>query len=241
MVLQYPKSLKDMIGDEVVGSGHDALTKQLQSRVDNYRRNEMLGKHNSTLDDSSPVPEKKLQRKDSYGCILWESRPVNVEAQMIKKKEKQEMFKVNDMNAKQIEQLMSDTFVSQRNDIQSGKDTQVIKEEWLYLFSLVGMKAHFKLLTGVHISEAFGEAMAAKFARVLDYLQSLPLKKSNIASKQRAEFQAGGGPSGAVLMLLLHFKDDHARMFHMVDKTYIAAEVQTEHLPPTPCITVCGK
>ncbi|XP_065103923.1 uncharacterized protein [Paramisgurnus dabryanus] len=238
MVLTYPKSLKDMIGDEVVGSGHDALTKQFQHRIDNYRRNE---KHSSTIDDGSPVPEKKLQRKDSYGCILWESRPVNVEAQMKKKKEMQEMFKVNDMHAKQIEQLMSDTFVSQRSDIQSGKDTQLIKEEWPFLFSLVGMKAHFKLLTGVHINEAFEEAMAVKFARVLEYLQSLPLEKSSIASKQRAEIQARGGPSGAVMMLLLHFKEDHARMFHMVDKTCIAAEVQTDHLPPTPCIIVCGE
>nr|XP_055038580.1 uncharacterized protein LOC129426349 [Misgurnus anguillicaudatus] len=212
MVLTYPKSLKDMIGDEVVGSGHDALTKQFQHRVDNYKRNE---KHNSTIYDGSPVSEKKLQRKDS----------VNVEAQMKKKKEMQEMFKVNDMNAKQIEQLMSDTFVSQRSDIQSGKDTHLIKEEWPFLFSLVGMKAHFKLLTGVHINEAFEEAMAAKFARVLEYLQSLPLEKSSIASKQRAEIQARGGPCGAVMMLLLLFKEDHARMFHMVDKTCIATEV----------------
>lgn len=52
---------------------------------------------------------------------------------------------------KKIEELISDTFVSQRNDIMSGKDTQALMEEWPYLFSLVGMKAHFKLLTGVHI------------------------------------------------------------------------------------------
>ena len=83
--------------------------------------------------------------------------------------------------------------------------------------------------------------MATKLARVLEYFQSRPLEKSSIAAKQRAEIQAGGRPCGAVLMLLSHFKQDRARMFHMVDRTCIALEVETEHLPPTPCIVVCGK
>ena len=83
--------------------------------------------------------------------------------------------------------------------------------------------------------------MATKFARVLEYFQSLPLEKSNRDARQGAETQAGGAPCGAVLMLLSHFKEDHARMFHMIDKTCIADEVQREHLPATPCIVVCGK
>ena len=40
MVLDYPKSFKDIIEAEVVGSGYDSLTRQLQCRVDNYKRNE---------------------------------------------------------------------------------------------------------------------------------------------------------------------------------------------------------
>ncbi|XP_078028604.1 uncharacterized protein LOC144464683 [Epinephelus lanceolatus] len=240
-VLEYPESFKDVIEGEVVGSGYHSLTKQLQCRVDNYKRNEALGKKRIIPDDTSTVPENKKQWKDSYGCIQWESGPVNVEAQMKKKKDMQKIFLENERNEKQIEQLISDTFISQRNDIISGKDTQALTEEWPLLFSLVGMKAHFKLLTGVHINEGFEEAMASKLARVLEYFQSLPLEKSSVAAKQRAEIQAGGGPSGAVLMLLSHFKEDRARMFHMVDRTCIAVEVKTEHLPPTPCIVVCGQ
>ncbi|KAL7407439.1 hypothetical protein ABVT39_008394 [Epinephelus coioides] len=241
MVLEYPEFFKDVIEGEVIGSSYDSLTKQLQCRVDNYKRNEALGKKRIIPDDTSTVPENKKQRKDSYGCIQWESGPVNVEAQMKKKKDMQKIFLENERNEKQIEQLISDTFISQRNDIMSGKDTRALTEEWPLLFSLVGMKAHFKLLTGVHINEGFEEAMASKLARVLEYFQSLPLEKSSVAAKQRAEIQAGGGPCGAVLMLLSHFKEDRARMFHMVDRTCIAVEVVTEHLPPTPCIVVCGE
>ncbi|KAF4099017.1 uncharacterized protein LOC131529002 [Onychostoma macrolepis] len=241
MVLEYPKSLKDVIEDEVVGSGHDSLTKQLQCRVDNYKRNETLNKRNSTpADDTSTVPENKKKRKDSYGCIVLESVRVNMDAQMKKKKEIQEMFMTNDRNEKRIQELISDTFISQRSDIRSGKDTHFLKEEWPYLFSLVGMKEHFKLLTGVQLNEAFEEATTTKFARVLDYFQSLPIEKSVIAAKDRAEIQLSGGPSGAVLMLLSHFKEDCTKMFHIVDKKCIADEVETDRLPPTPCIIVCG-
>lgn len=86
MVIQYPKSLKDVIEGEVVGSGHDSLTKQLQCRLDNYKRNEILKKRNTTSgNDTSTDPEKK-KRVDSYGCIVCESVPVNMDAQMKKKK-----------------------------------------------------------------------------------------------------------------------------------------------------------
>ncbi|XP_047445827.1 uncharacterized protein LOC125010923 [Mugil cephalus] len=241
MVLEYPKSFTDIIEGEVIGSGYDSLTKQLQCRVDNYKRNKTLGKKRSIPDDISTVPENKKQQKDSYGCIQWESGPVNVEAQMKKKKDMQKMFLKNERNEKQIEQLISDTFISQRNDIMSGKGTRALTEEWPLLFSLVGMKTHFKLLTGVHINEEFEEAMASKLATVLEYFQSLPCEKTSVAAKERAEIQAGGGPCGAVLMLLSHFKEDRARMFHVVDRTCIAVEVDREHLPPTPCIVVCGE
>ncbi|XP_027141804.1 uncharacterized protein LOC104934043 isoform X2 [Larimichthys crocea] len=236
MVLAYPKSFKDIIDDEVIGSGHDSLTKQLQCRVDNCRRSVPRAKQRSARNGSMAVPKSKKHRRDSYGCVQWESGPVNVDAQMKKKKDMQKMFLKNERNANKIDKLISDTFISQRNDIVSGRETRLLKKEWPYLFSVVGMKAHFRLLTGVHINEGFEEAMATKFARVLDYFRSLPMEMS----RQRAEIHAGGGPCGAVLMLLSHFKEDCGRMFHVVGRTCIADEVQTEHLPPTPCIVVCG-
>ena len=93
----YPKSFKDDIEGEVVGSGYDSLTKQLQCRVGNYKRSDMLGKKRIIPDDISSVPENKKLRKDSYGCIRWESGPVNLEAQMTKKKDhgKWEELKTN--------------------------------------------------------------------------------------------------------------------------------------------------
>uniref|UniRef100_A0A8C3ADM1 Uncharacterized protein n=1 Tax=Cyclopterus lumpus TaxID=8103 RepID=A0A8C3ADM1_CYCLU len=228
MVLAYPKSFKDIMEDEVVGSGYDSVTKQLQCRVDNCKRKKTLCQQKSTSGDGSNGAKNPKRQRASYGCIQWESGPVNVEAQMKKKRRMQIMFLENEGNEKRVEQLMSDTFVSQRNDIRADKDTRALKEEWPYLFSLVGIKAHFRLLTGVDVDERFEEAMATKFARVLDYF------RSRRAARRRADIPAAGGPCGAVLMLLSHFKEDFERMFHVWDRTCIADAVRTERLPHTP-------
>uniref|UniRef100_A0A8C3AI00 Uncharacterized protein n=1 Tax=Cyclopterus lumpus TaxID=8103 RepID=A0A8C3AI00_CYCLU len=234
MVLAYPKSFKDIMEDEVVGSGYDSVTKQLQCRVDNCKRKKTLCQQKSTSGDGSNGAKNPKRQRASYGCIQWESGPVNVEAQMKKKRRMQIMFLENEGNEKRVEQLMSDTFVSQRNDIRADKDTRALKEEWPYLFSLVGIKAHFRLLTGVDVDERFEEAMATKFARVLDYF------RSRRAARRRADIPAAGGPCGAVLMLLSHFKEDFERMFHVWDRTCIADAVRTERLPHTPCVVACG-
>lgn len=240
MALEYPMSFRDVIEGEVVASGYDSIVKQLQCRVDNTKRNEMQGKKRILEDHMDTVSENK-RRRDSYGCIPWESGPVNLEAQHKKKKDMQKMFQENDMDDKKIKQLIFDTFICQRNEIMSGKDIQDLTEEWPLLFVLPGMKAHFKRLTGVDINEGFEAAMASKFTRVIQFFLSLPLEKSSIAAKQRSEIQAGDGSCGAVLMLLSHFKEESKKMFHIVDRTCIAVEVDKEHLPPTPCIVVCGK
>lgn len=48
------------------------------------------------------------------------------------------------------------------------------------------LKKNEELLTGIHINEAFEEAMITKCSRVLDYFQSLPMEKLVIAAKDRA-------------------------------------------------------
>lgn len=42
IVSTYPLPFRDVIEDQVVGSGYDSLTKQMQSRVDNLKRGKTL-------------------------------------------------------------------------------------------------------------------------------------------------------------------------------------------------------
>ncbi|KAI9516295.1 hypothetical protein NQZ68_017498, partial [Dissostichus eleginoides] len=54
MVIQYPKSFRDEIEGQVVGTGYDSLTKQMLSRIDNY-----------TTDGSKVLSRKgNLKRRD---------------------------------------------------------------------------------------------------------------------------------------------------------------------------------
>ncbi|XP_078022964.1 uncharacterized protein LOC144462712 [Epinephelus lanceolatus] len=43
-----------------------------------------------------------------------------------------------------------------------------------------------------------------------------------------------------VLLLLAHFDEKEEHLFHFVEKTSLAEEVQMESVPPTPCLIVCG-
>lgn len=64
---------------------------------------------------------------------------------------------------------MTATYTSKRNDIQSGKETTELLDEWPYLFQAAGMKAHFKDLTGIDMNDNFEEATTSKFRRISEY------------------------------------------------------------------------
>ncbi|XP_037310961.2 uncharacterized protein LOC119198156 isoform X2 [Pungitius pungitius] len=227
MVLAYPKSFTDIIEDEVVGSGYDSLTKQLQYRVDNCKRKTMWGKQRRPAGGGGGgggVARKRKRRRNSYGCVQQERWPSRVDAQ--KKRGLREMFLRGEADTERVGQWMSDTFACQRSDIRSGKDARALRDEWPYLFSLGGVKAHFEQLTGVGIDGAFEDAMGKKLARVDDFF-----RWSGGAPAGR------GGACGAVMALLSHFKEDLGRMFHASEETDGA---RTERLPATPCIVACG-
>nr|XP_023686769.1 uncharacterized protein LOC111853741 [Paramormyrops kingsleyae] len=236
MVLAYPKSFKDVIEGQIVGSGYDSITKQLQCRVDNFKRVQPP-KILQTSSGGNTTETKR--RRNAYGCIDPEPHvSLNTEAQ---KQELQRMFEENDMDQKKIERLMMYTFASQRMDVLNQKDIQILKEEWPYLFHTTGLKAHFNKLTGIHVNEEFEEAMTSKFSRVLQYFRYIHWEKGSHAAKLLSEIESARGDlSVVVLMLLLHFKEDESKFFIQVEDTCVSAEVRREALPPTPCIVVCG-
>ncbi|KAI4810927.1 hypothetical protein KUCAC02_013854 [Chaenocephalus aceratus] len=241
MVVDYPKSFKDEIENQVVGSGYDSITKQLQCRVDNYKRLELPTMTHSSSADKG----KKRWRKDAYGCV-GNPEPqlsANCEAQKKMKGELHKMFEGNEKDEKKIEALMMNTFSSQKRDVQNEKDTQTLNEEWPYLFTTTGLKTHFKELTGVHINHEFQEDMKSKYKRILGYLKSQRPARESRAAKLLPQIQGNPGEDsgGALLLLLAHFKEDQHKMLINVDDTCVATDVDLQHLPTTPCILLCGK
>lgn len=70
-----------------------------------------------------------------------------------------------------IYNLMTATYTSKRNDIQSRKESKELLDEWPYLFQAARMKAHFKELTGIDMNDKFEEATTSKFRRI-SYIES---------------------------------------------------------------------
>ncbi|XP_073347902.1 uncharacterized protein [Pagrus major] len=235
MVLAYPKSFKDVIEGQVVGSGYDSLTRQLQCRVDNCRRAQPV------MVTPTSSGRRRRRQKNVNGCVNPDPLPGNLEVEQQNKEELQRMFENDDMDENKIEMLMTETFASQRRDVLSGNDTQTLKEEWPYLFDTTGLKTHFKQLTGVHIDEEFQETMSRKSRRILQCLKNRD--RGSGAAKLRCDIQSANTSEElyhAVRMLLLHFKEDESRIFVQVEDACVSAEVRRDDLPPNPCIMVCG-
>ncbi|XP_056335164.1 uncharacterized protein LOC130246305 [Danio aesculapii] len=157
IVAMYPQSFKDVIEDQVVGSGYDSLTKQLQSRVDNMKRGKIslyLKRQTSSASEGDDTPFK-IKRVDTYGCINWQPKQLpegeTEESQKCIQEELKTMHKNKCNNTKDIEKKMMDTFYNQRRNIISGMDTPLLVEEWPYLFEMCGLIIHFKELTGLDV------------------------------------------------------------------------------------------
>ncbi|XDV41382.1 hypothetical protein PO909_010261 [Leuciscus waleckii] len=158
MAKAYPGAFRDVIEGEIVGSGYDSLIKQMISRLDNVRQ----AVSNSEGEDT-PCRKKRL---DTYGCLNWQ--PVRLppnetpDSQKRVQEELKKMYKERCPDTKCIENMMRATFFTQRKDIFSGIETSDLMHEWPYLFETVGMKTHFKELTGMDIDKS----IASKCARV---------------------------------------------------------------------------
>ncbi|KAF7643698.1 hypothetical protein LDENG_00235110 [Lucifuga dentata] len=136
----YPLSFTDVIEDQVVGSGYDSLTKQLQSRVDNMKR----GRQAPSTSEKEDLPSKTM-RVDTYGCINWQPNRLPPEGDL------KNIHENRNKDTKSIEKKMVATFYTQRSNIISGMDTSVLVREWPYLFEMCGKMAHFKELTGADV------------------------------------------------------------------------------------------
>uniref|UniRef100_A0A8C2HNH5 Uncharacterized protein n=1 Tax=Cyprinus carpio TaxID=7962 RepID=A0A8C2HNH5_CYPCA len=245
IVSTYPKSFRDVIEDQVVGSGYDSLTKQLQSRVDNMKRGKIslyLKRQTSSTSEGEDRPSKMI-RVDTYGCINWQPKQLppdeTEETQKYTQEELKNMHKNKSKNTKSIENKMLATFCTQRSNIISGMETSVLVEEWPYLLEMCGIMVHFKELTGMDVDR---EAVSSKCKRVISYLMSHE-KKSKIediiAGMEIAKAKhLNADLPGCVMLLLRYFNEELAKMFLVVDETSLPSEV--DQLPTTPCIVVCG-
>ncbi|XP_056613132.1 uncharacterized protein LOC130437768 [Triplophysa dalaica] len=245
IVSRYPLSFRDVIEDQVVGSGYDSLTKQLQARLDNMKRGKtsLYLKRQTSSTSEGEDPPSKIRRVDTYGCTNWQPKRLppgeTEETQKCAQEELKNMHKNKSKNTKSIQEKMLATFYTQRSDI-CKMETPFLVIEWPYLFEMCGIMVHFKELTDMDVDRG---AISSKSERVISYLMSHDKKNSKIGGilegieSAKAKHLDPYLP-GCVMLLLKHFSEDQAKMFVMVDETCLPSEV--DQLPSTPCVVVCG-
>ncbi|XP_034535115.1 uncharacterized protein LOC117809748 [Notolabrus celidotus] len=256
LVAMYPNSLQDVIEGDVVGQGYHSLVKQMQARIENMKRSftpVIQKRKRGGSDDTDEVPlEKRATIQDTYGCIKWDIKflPVSetLESQQEKKEEMKLLSEQTSFSPEEVKTLMKCTYYSQRKAVNKGADLQILIEEWPFLFQEVGMAVHFEELTGVSLKDTFLTSLEKKAKRLLDFLKTTCTDKSKRVLEaviklwmQRGQLKGcSEDVKDMVLLLLSYFDEKEETLFHYVEETCLAKEVQMESLPVTPCIIVCG-
>ncbi|XP_034039436.1 uncharacterized protein LOC117522160 [Thalassophryne amazonica] len=158
------------------------------------------------------------------------------------------MLEEMNYNSNAVKEFMKSTYFTQRKEVNKGASIQILCQEWPFLFKEVGMAAHFQELTGMSLIESFLANVDKKGARLLNFFKRVDAHKRkqvlDALLKQQTERGYSTGCSEEViqmvLLLLAHFNEKEEHLFHFVEKTTLAEEVQMETVPPTPCLIVCG-
>ncbi|KAG7455662.1 hypothetical protein JOB18_001478, partial [Solea senegalensis] len=255
MVAKYPKSLEDVIDGDVIGLGYHSLVKQLQSRIENVKRPDtpMITKRKAQLDDddTDEIPtEQKASVQDTYGCVNWEPKHLplseTAESQLDKKERMKMLFENNNYQTEDVIEHIKSTFYTQCKEINKGTSIETLCREWPFLFIQAGMAEHFQQLTGVSLTGSFHENVDKKGERLLNFLKTGDSRKHkpvlNALLKLQAERNQSSGCSEEViemvLLLMAHFGENEAHLFHCVEETSLAKEVQMKDVPLTPCLIV---
>nr|XP_033474223.1 uncharacterized protein LOC117251793 [Epinephelus lanceolatus] len=255
MVARYPKSLQDVIDDDVIGLGYHSLAKQLQARVENVKQpnTPKIKKRKAASDDDTDevCAEQRASVQDMHGCINWMPKHLplseTVESQL-EKKEKMKKFEEMNYSSDALKELIKSIYFTQHKEINNGVSIQKLSQEWPCLFKEVSMAAHFQELTGVSMIESFLANVDTNGARLLNVFKCVDAHKHKQVLDALLKLQTERGQSTGcseeviqmVLLLLAHFDEKKEHLFHFVEKTILAEEVQMESVPPTPCLIVCG-
>ena len=166
--------------------------------------------------------------------------------------EKRDKIKVlseqTNFSPEEVETLMKCTYYSQHKDVNDRKDLHSLLEEWPFLFYDIGMTVHFQELTGLSLREIFICSVEGKGKRLLDFMRTIcagKCKRVLVAVTKleilRGQLKGCSEDVKDMVLFLAYFDGKEENLFHYIEETCLAWEVQLASLPVTPCIIVCGQ
>ncbi|XP_016385692.1 uncharacterized protein LOC107721972 [Sinocyclocheilus rhinocerous] len=191
--------------------------------------------------------------QDTYGCINWDVKFLPLgetpESQQEKKEKLKMMSQQTAANLEEVKHLMKLTFYTQRKQVNQGKNIKCLLEEWPFWFNELGMAVHFKELTGIGLKETFTRNLELKGKRLLNYFSTVGVNKNQkflqaVTKCNMMREQVGSCSQDVTEMLLLllsYFNEKEDAMYHYVEDTSLAEEVEMEKVNLTPTLVVCGQ
>ena len=236
----YPESFEDRTDEgERLGNGYFTLGKQLRTRIEFLNRDNNLvrlrkskkQKATETEEVEMETPNPKCARTDSYGCVAWQPQQLpqgeTRESLLEKKRELLLIFShegTRAANQRRVAELMSETYISQRSDINGFPPPSVsdIQNNWPFLLMPSFLLQHFKTLTEIDLEKRLQEALKTKGKRLLNFFKSQLMKWSasvkTVLSSLEAQTDESINPGlASILVLMAQFKDQEDDIFLLAD------------------------
>lgn len=193
IVAAYPKSFVDDIGGEIIGSGSASVLRQLENRINNFKRSDKSLPFSacassslaSTSDEEGEHKPKRAKVQDSYGCINWQPKELPPGEDETTQKDKvialKQMYSADrdtwDMDI--ISSHMDSLYFTIRTQINSKCMTiDALLEEYPFLMEDSTMMRHFKKLVGIELKATLEESIEGKGQRILRYLKQVSRQSS---------------------------------------------------------------
>lgn len=257
MVAKYPDSLQDVIEGDVVGAGYHSLVKQILYRIENARRSDTPKLRKRSLTADSDTTDESMEARatiqDTYGCVKWSVKFLPLEETEESQEQKWERLKLlyeeSGTNMDEVKDLMKCTYYTQRKHINEGKSVKWLREEWPFLFEILGMAVHYKELTANDLQGSFLRNLDLKGQRLLNFITTISVRRNKKLLEAYGRLQRARGPDSGcsddvkemILLLLTYFDEREETLFCYVEDTCPPEEVELENLPLTPAVIVCGK
>lgn len=235
IVSRYPLTFTDRTLDgEELGIGYYSLINQLKTRIEHVNRNNISDRIRKPRTTENGTPTKTVRCKtDSYGCVNWQpkSLPEGETAESLEEQRKsvKAIFESAGPRAAEwpdVVKCMAVTYIYQRHMINSCPPPSVpeINDQWPFLFTFRGLCSHFKVLTGIEITDRLAEALRNKGKRIISYFQKQSFSQHNIQGLLR-DIQTATTTSAmqnqtgiaAVLLMMNHFLESDESIFILAD------------------------
>lgn len=232
MVSSY-QQLRDEVGGEVIGPGYLSIRNQLENRMSYLKRPQNIDRKlasarrriNLSNVDEDLAPKKRM--RDGYGCIDF--LPVCLpdgetsETLIAKQHQLKEIFNSNSWSQTEVTELMTTTYIHQRQDLVGDKPLTVreILKEWPFFCQPRCVFHHLVTLLGVNIIEKLNSSVVAKADTLVKFFSSVAPTRKEVGQKL-SQFSITTQPVIGVLnVLLAYFGESESVLFRGFEVTLI--------------------